>query len=156
MCCSLYISFVFPSFHLSLFLFSFVSCPPPAAPPLLPLLFLCSSILSLTSLCPFLLLHSFLLFTPLFIFPFSQYFSFVFFLLYLFIYFSEEAIVFLENPNPEHGIRIEGGRVETTGSGFYSLFLEKEMNEGIYRVEVVWVEGFDFSLLCSFLVIFHF
>jgi hypothetical protein len=60
--------------------------------------------------------------------------------------------VFLENPTPNHKIRIEGGRVEFTGGvdKNHSLFLLKEMNEGIYRVEVVWVEGGRFSLLCFF------
>jgi hypothetical protein len=59
--------------------------------------------------------------------------------------------VFLENPTPNHGIRIEGGRVEFTDKDLTrSLFLEKEMNESIYRVEVVWVEGSSFGLLFFF------
>jgi hypothetical protein len=68
--------------------------------------------------------------------------------------------VFLENPTSNLGTRIEGGRVKFTAENNYrSLFLEKEMNDGIYKVEVVGIsvqKGFPFSLFCFFLMTFSF
>jgi hypothetical protein len=46
---------------------------------------------------------------------------------------KEEKITFMNNPK-YHGVKIEGNKLTFSKGNYYSFFIDKEINEGIWRM----------------------